>query len=465
MSMPEEHHRKDKPKVSLVITDLDNTLYDWVAMWSRAFKAMLSVLVDQSGVSEETLIGDFHTVFQKHDTSEYAFAIEELPSLRSKFPNENLAEKFRDAIAAYKKARKEALRLYPEVLDTLNAIRAKGCRLVGYTESMGFYTAQRVRSLELDGVLDYVYCPRDHRVPLSLTRDQVRRYPDEYYELKHTVQRWTPRGVKKPNKQVLLSIIRQVNADMNETIYVGDNLMKDMLMAQAANVIDVHAKYGIAQDRPEYELLRRVTHWSSDEVEREKRTKESDVRPSYTLTRDFGQLLKLFQFKRFIKPIMRASRSQKQELMDIWKKTIDVQQHFNDLELRIRNYAVTLTVAIIGAAALIERERISVTVLGRTFALAGFVVFSGIVAWFAFYVMDRLWYHRLLYGSVSHGSYIEARARRVLPELGLTDAISRASPLRPLGLFEIHSTAKIDLFYGLCGVGLIVVMVALFLLN
>lgn len=448
-----------------MITDLDNTLYDWVEMWSRAFTAMLSVLVHETGISQEALEKDFHTVFQKHGTSEYAFAIEELPSLRSRFPGENLAEKFKDAIDAYRNARKEALRLYPEALGALNAIRAKGCKVVGYTESMAFYTTQRVRSLGLDGVLDYLYCPRDHAVPRGLTRREVRRYPDAYYELKHTLQTWTPKGVMKPNKQVLLNIVKEVDADPSETIYVGDNLMKDMLMAQAAKIIDVYAKYGIAQDRPGYELLRRVTHWSPGTVEMEKQTKESDVRPSYTLTRNLGELLRLFRFKRFVAPIRRASKGQKMELIEIWKKTIDVQQHFNDLELRIRNYAVTLIVAIIGAAALIERERIRVVVAGRTVPLAAFLLFGGVVAWFAFYFMDRFWYHRLLYGSVNHGSYLEARARRVLPELALTDAISKASPLKPFGRMEIHSTAKIDIFYWVAGACVLMVTIVLFLLN
>jgi phosphoglycolate phosphatase len=184
-------------------------------------------------------------------------------------------------------------------------MRAKGCLVVGYTESMAFYTTQRVRSLGLDGVLDYLYCPRDHALPRGLTRREIRRYPDEYYELKHTLQRSTPEGVLKPNKQVLLNIVREIGADPNETIYVGDNLMKDIVMAQAAKIIDVYAKYGIAQDRPGYELLRRVTHWSPSTVEVEKRTRESDVGPSYTLNRNFGELLRLFRFKRFVAPARR----------------------------------------------------------------------------------------------------------------------------------------------------------------
>ena len=34
-----------KPRVSTVVTDLDNTLYDWFEFWFASFGAMLRVLV------------------------------------------------------------------------------------------------------------------------------------------------------------------------------------------------------------------------------------------------------------------------------------------------------------------------------------------------------------------------------------------------------------------------------------
>ncbi|WBO58039.1 hypothetical protein GT370_12285 [Acidocella sp. MX-AZ03] len=34
--------------------------------------------------------------------------------------------------------------------------------------------------------------------------------------------------------------------------------------------------------------------------------------------------------------------------IEIWKKIVDVQQHFNDLELRIRNFALIITGAFLG---------------------------------------------------------------------------------------------------------------------
>ena len=38
-------------------------------------------------------------------------------------------------------------------------------------------------------------------------------------------------------------------------------------------------KYGIAQNRPAYELLREVTHWTDAAVEYEKKVRERDVKP------------------------------------------------------------------------------------------------------------------------------------------------------------------------------------------
>ena len=42
-----------KKAVSVVITDLDNTLFDWVNIWDGSFKARLDRLNHDGGVEEE----------------------------------------------------------------------------------------------------------------------------------------------------------------------------------------------------------------------------------------------------------------------------------------------------------------------------------------------------------------------------------------------------------------------------
>ena len=91
-------------RVAVVVTDLDNTLNDWVEQWYRSFRAMLDELVRVSGIPEATLIAEIKAVHEKHGTAEYRFLIEELPSLRKLHPNDKLETIFKSAIEAYRSA-------------------------------------------------------------------------------------------------------------------------------------------------------------------------------------------------------------------------------------------------------------------------------------------------------------------------------------------------------------------------
>src|SRR5689334_23655395 len=95
-----------RPRVTVVVTVYDNTLYDWMAMWAPAFGGMLARLVADSGVPRETLEREFHVLHQRHATTEYAFAIQELPSLRARHPGEDLVARYAAAIDEYRTVRR-----------------------------------------------------------------------------------------------------------------------------------------------------------------------------------------------------------------------------------------------------------------------------------------------------------------------------------------------------------------------
>jgi len=279
-----------RPSVRVLVTDMDNTLFDWLGMWQAAFGAMLERLVADSGVPRATLEEEFFALHQRHGTTEYAFAIQELPSLRARYAA---------AIEAYRTMRRRTLALYPGVLDTLRAVRATGALVVAYTESRAYYADYRVRTLGLDGALDYLYSLPDHALPEGTTVSQIRRYPPEHYRLRSTVHRHTREGAWKPDASVLLEILRDVGADPARAVYVGDSLVKDVAMAQAASVVDVFARYGDVRSRPGYGLLRRVTHWSPAMVARSEALREADVHPTHVLVDGFAELLALVDFRRF----------------------------------------------------------------------------------------------------------------------------------------------------------------------
>jgi hypothetical protein len=191
------------------------------------------------------------------------------------------------------------------------------------------------------------------------------------------------------------------------------------------------------------------------------REREVEQIPTYTLEASFSELLTAFRFVPFGNPGSDAESLGNK--IDIWKKIVDVQQHFNDLEMRIRNFAITLLGVLFGAAGLSLSRDITIQ-FGRLDVPVGVVLLlAALFTWAAFYFMDRHWYHRLLYGAVKHAEKVENAIKGQIPEIALTDSIRKESAIKFLGL-KVRSTGKIDLFYGV-GAGAIVLTIAILLLT
>lgn len=437
---------KARVRKTVLVTDLDNTLFDWVGIWYHSFSEMLNEVSRISGIDKDRLASEFKEVHRRHGTSEYAFSINELPSLQSLYPGEDLSERFEPAISAFRKARKERLHLYPTVFDTLRSIKANGGFVVGFTESMAFYAMYRLKRLRLDGVLDLLYSPADHDLPEGLNLDQVRALSPDQYKLIQTEHRHIPVDRKKPSPDILLQIIDDIGADFSEVVYVGDNLSKDIVMARDAGITSVHAVYGESHAREEYELLKAVTHWTEEEVAREQRIKRLQANPDFTVSR-YGDLLTSVEFSEFIPAVKALEPEEASLMMEAWKQCVDVQKHFNDIELRIRNFALTSLTAFGALAGVGLQNGMAVDLFAHHVSISVFLLGTAIFVWLGFYFMDRYWYHNLLKGAVKQGMYIEKRLRRVLPESGLAGMISRTSPQKFPLVGTLGSSEKIDFFY------------------
>lgn len=280
-------------KKRVLITDVDNTLLDWQELWYQTFSAMTDKVLEISGVSAEVLYAQCSVVHQRYGTSEYSRLLEELPCLRDLY-GDDIAIVMKPAIEAFRETRRRVLQLYPTVEATLQTLKRNGVLIAAYTESQAFYTSYRFRKLGLDGLVDYLYSPKDHIMPEDT--ESTRFYSNDTYKLKHTIHHYTPEGELKPNPHILAEIISDLGAAVDEVVYVGDNILKDVFMAQTAGVIDAHALYGVSQHKPEYELLRKVTHWTPEMVERERQAlKPGGLKPSHVLDKSFAQILPLFE--------------------------------------------------------------------------------------------------------------------------------------------------------------------------
>jgi FMN phosphatase YigB (HAD superfamily) len=282
--------------ISLLVFDIDNTLFDWFDFWLASFSAMVDAVIRLTGIAKETLLTEIRTVHARHGTSEYSFILQELPSLSAQSPS--LREKAITAgIDAYQEARERVLHIFPGVKETLELVKSSGAGLVGFTESQLYYTTHRLRRFKLDGVVDTLYCSEDHAMPDGVTLNFIRSEPSEECQLQRTRTTVVPRGIRKPNPAILRQIMKDFNATPASTAYVGDSLYKDVLMAQRAHVHDVFAKYGERLSQPGYDLLRRVSHWTDEDIEEEKQVRKLAVTAAeVVLENGFPELLEHFKF-------------------------------------------------------------------------------------------------------------------------------------------------------------------------
>lgn len=279
----------------LLVTDLDNTLWDWFESWHSSFSALLNQLVNISGVQREVLEAEIKSVHQLRGTTEYSNLVREVPSLVSFAGNADPMEVFDSALHAQHSERKASMQLYPGVLETLEQLRSQGVKIVAYTESGAYWTEWRMRRTGLDGIIDVLYSSEDHDLAAGIDASALRtgHYDDSEYGLKKTHHSQIPVGVLKPNSEILNLILEENSVSAEYAAYVGDSLMKDIAMAQYAGVLDAFAEYGTAQSKDEYELLRRVTHWTDEDVERERELSQNSgmVSPSVVLKHSFSEIL------------------------------------------------------------------------------------------------------------------------------------------------------------------------------
>jgi len=272
----------------LLICDFDNTLYDWVSYFVSSFYRMVdeaSVILD---CDREYLLNDLRDIHRRYSDSEHPFALLETEAVKASFPDlsrQQQAEALDRAFYAFNKTRKETLFLYPGVAETLSYFQCNGVRIVGHTEAKYLAVTDRLRRLDLSQYFERIYC----------RERSTSSHPDQYaaddlsddieiVELAH--------HQSKPSAEVLLEICEREGYSPKNTVYVGDSLIKDILMANRAGVRSVWAKYGLKTQAGAYEQLVRVSHWKDEDIKREQAIRESvgTIVPAVTLENSFSEL-------------------------------------------------------------------------------------------------------------------------------------------------------------------------------
>jgi FMN phosphatase YigB (HAD superfamily) len=251
--------RHGSQRFSLLIFDLDNTVYDWYSAFLPAFYEMATVAADVLQCDREALLDQLQQVHIKHRDVEHPFSLLETDIVR-RLLKENNTEWVRDlldpAFHAFNRSRKANLKLYPCTLETINVLRNLNIRLIAYTDSKYYAAWGRVYRLGLEDIFETVYCREKGLSHGTKRLGGSERNPPagKVVEL--------PSHEAKPNPRILANIVAAQGVLMSDAAYIGDSLTKDVLMAKRACCFAIWAKYGAYTDRAMYERLARISIWN-----------------------------------------------------------------------------------------------------------------------------------------------------------------------------------------------------------
>jgi phosphoglycolate phosphatase len=276
---------------SILLTDIDNTLYNWPALFAPSFRGMVHALTRELSLPEEQLYDEFKSVFAWHGSLEYPYAIQELESVKSMNP-ERVREIVKHGRGAFRSVQSKRLQLavYPGVIETLVWLRQQHVEVIGVTNSPAWRAQQRLYDLELDslltGLVAFEGYPRavdDSATEGFVKTGHVRRKT----RLSHVW--YIPEFELKPNELHYVRALEAMGAKACDAWVVGDSKAKDLEPAARLGIRTIWAEYGAEFDptHPDMATLLRITPWSSSQIHTT--YKKKDFEPDETID-DFRKL-------------------------------------------------------------------------------------------------------------------------------------------------------------------------------
>jgi phosphoglycolate phosphatase len=259
LSPPDER----RPRAVLV-TDLDNTLYDFPRFYEAGLSALLATVSKWVDVHEDDALDSLRIAYEVHQSIEYPFGVESI--LRdSGLDRPTAVDAASACLEAFWESARHALRPYPSVRPTLSLLVDQRIVVIGLTDAP---VREAMRRLHHLGLLRYF----SRLMALSLF---TRRSPGSVLVRLEDVPGYgrylpkrvegLPRTMRKPNSDVYQSIIATYDVAPERVVVVGDSIQRDLAPAIAVGARGVWARYGTRRFEAE-RLIPKVVPFKLPEV-------------------------------------------------------------------------------------------------------------------------------------------------------------------------------------------------------
>lgn len=285
----------------LLITDLDNTLYNLIDYFGPSFRGMVHALSKATQIEEEILLKEFKKVFSKRESLEYGFAVQEL-SIFSDLSQSEMLRLITLAKKVFKRCRDKNLKPYKTVQETLEWLKTNGVIIIGVSNAPFFNAEIRLKQLFLDkyfyglAAREDLYFPKD---PYTQSIN-LHKASGKYHSSK-LIRKWKlNRDQLKPNTYAYRKIINDLNVSVDDTYVIGDSILKDVQPAIDIGAIGIWARYGEKCNSKNLDTVLKMTNWSEAEIKRtffDKHNEPKFIADSFgdlTSIVDIGAQLSLF---------------------------------------------------------------------------------------------------------------------------------------------------------------------------
>lgn len=242
------------PRTKLVITDVDGTLSSFWDYFVPAMRDFLRDLSARLNMPISQLAEDIGRVIDRRGTHEYPWLLEETGFAWSNFakrPEDFIRDFVKPFWEALDANRSKYLRPYPQVLETLEELKRRGIKIVALSDAPDYMA--RIRNKQIfDGLLDAVYAletvePGETEVwqPITLEhgRSRLAALTNSTKNLK-TKLNVLPQSYEKPCPNGLDMVLKDFGVFPYETIFIGDSLAKDGMVAASRGIRYIWAHYG-----------------------------------------------------------------------------------------------------------------------------------------------------------------------------------------------------------------------------
>lgn len=270
----------------VLITDLDNTVYDFVHVHAKSFRTLLHIVSKETGILESVLKDKCRTITRRYgslDLQDYVFdLLLDLPEVAGR--GDDFMLQLRDIVRiGFDRTRRKYLRPYQGMRETLQALDAGGVQIVALSNAPFAISYYRITQMGLrpflSGLVAWEGALFDEDHPSRDKRLAQRQRRVRAAESAFKCVQVLARNELKPSLVGFEAIRRQFGVD-TKYFAIGDSIAKDLTPAKSLNAKTVWAKYGTRLDKESLDTLLEITPWSTADVAKHV---EEDVKPDYEI--------------------------------------------------------------------------------------------------------------------------------------------------------------------------------------